>query len=67
MPAPLFAEMSLDICALDETQKVPLPALFPGDPIRYACAKQASRIHKLRVKRALGSLPPLRTHKVILK
>lgn len=42
---------------MDKNQKVPLPTLFPGDAIKYACAKQAERIHKLRLKRLLGTLP----------
>ncbi len=50
-------ERRMDMCAIDISQKVPLPPLFPGDVIKYACAKQAERIHKLRIKRLQGSLP----------
>ena len=56
-PLPFFTEWTMDTNILDPDQKVPLPILFPGDSIKYACAKQAERIHKLRVKRALGTLP----------
>ena len=57
LPLPIYSDKSMEMCAMDKNQKVPLPTLFPGDLIKYACAKQAERIHKLRVKRLLGKLP----------
>lgn len=41
---PIFSEISADMCAMNKNQKVPLPPLYPGDVIKYACAKQAARI-----------------------